>query len=111
MRAEGGQAVFEEPVREIQVRWTEVSEAQAEQGVEDQKKGEGIPERYKGSAPEGSIGGRELPHGPRGASGPDRLRHSPAGPRSLRYRRAGRRGSRGWPWRLRRQRCARPRRP
>lgn len=43
MRAEGGQAVFEEPVREIQVRWTEVSEAQAEQGVEDQKKGEGIP--------------------------------------------------------------------
>lgn len=40
---EGGQAVFEERVREIQVTWTGVSEAQAEQDVDDQRKGEGIP--------------------------------------------------------------------
>lgn len=42
MGAKGGQAVFEERVREIQMRWTGVSEAQAEQGVEE-RKGEGIP--------------------------------------------------------------------
>ena len=42
MGAKGGQAVFEERVTEIQMRWTGVSEAQAEQGVEE-RKGEGIP--------------------------------------------------------------------